>query len=74
VGDNWYHYVDSTTYYDYGSVGTNLGVIYRVNEDLSIGGVAGAEWAQRYLERYRSVEDSVIYIYPRLAVFSSLRF
>ncbi len=57
------------------SAGTNFGIIHRLNEDISFGGLAGMEWTHVELHK-NSVSDakSDLNLYGRLALFGSVAF
>lgn len=76
-GDNFYsaNNVNSGTSVNETSVGTNLGIIYSVNEDFSIGGLAGAEWTHTRLSQYDTHrEPDTMIVYGRFAIFANLIF
>lgn len=57
------------------SFGTNIGIIHHLTEDISFGGLAGAEWTQTYLTQNMADNykfDNVIY--ARLSLFGILSF
>ena len=54
------------------SMGTNLGITYQVNNELSVGGLAGFEWANQIIDRQLVEGDTDIRLYPRMAVMVGL--
>ena len=75
MASNWYLFRNSGFFFRSSSVGTNLGIVHQLNEDLSFGGLAGVEWMRTRIGAngaYDSTER--IYAWSRLALFAALAF
>ncbi len=57
-----------------GSMGTNIGILHHLNEDIAFGGIAGTEWTNVYLTKHSADNNGTTYIYGRLGLFASLGF
>lgn len=75
TGTNWYGFGEPRTSLNAPSLGTNVGVIHHLNEDISFGGIAGIEWTRTRLEKgLASNESDTVYLWGRIALFGSLSF
>jgi hypothetical protein len=75
LGENGYAYGEPSEAIYAPSVGTNLGVIHRLNDDIAFGGLAGLEWTQTYLQKGLAFNNpSGLDVYARLSLFVSLYF
>ena len=70
---NWYN---SANYYVYGtSLGTHIGVVHRLTEDIAFGGIGGTEWTRTRIVNSVAFNDpNSIYIWPVIAVFGAIGF
>lgn len=75
VGTNWYTFGEPRATLNDSSLGTNIGVIHHLNEDISFGGMAGFEWTRTRLEKnFVTREPNSIYAWGRISLFGSLAF
>lgn len=74
-GTNWYYSGEPRTVLNAPSIGTNLGVIHHLTEDISFGGLAGFEWTRTRLDNgVVSNDPDSIHAWGRIALFGSLNF
>ena len=75
IGANWYN---SDTYASvaYGtSVGTYIGLMHHLTEELAVGGVGGADWTRVYINReYAFTDTEAIRVYPKVALIGAFAF
>lgn len=75
AGTNWYAFGEPRTSINAPSLGTNIGVIHHLTEDISFGGIAGMEWTRTHFEKnFASNEANSVYLWGRIALFGSLSF
>jgi hypothetical protein len=75
LADNWYYFGNQGSAVTAPSIGTNVGIVHHLSEDISFGGTAGIDWTRTYISRdYAASDSSTLYAWGRVSLFGSLSF